>query len=154
MRLAPAACIFVASFAVLGVHAGSHLPFLSDDALITLRYAGRLLEGHGLTWTDGPRVEGYSNLAWLLLCAGAGALGADRSLTVDDLEATPNACVIPGWAIDAIAVAVKGAYPSYAHGYYPRNNRFYKEWDTIARDRDTFQTWLDENVFNAGGQAQ
>lgn len=77
MRLAPAACIFVASFAVLGVHAGSHLPFLSDDALITLRYAGRLLEGHGLTWTDGPRVEGYSNLAWLLLCAGAGALGAD-----------------------------------------------------------------------------
>lgn len=76
---------------------------------------------------------------------------------VDDLNAHPNACVIPGWAISAIAVAEKGALPSYTHGYYDRNNRFYKEWDAIARDRDTFTTWLDENVFNAadsaGGQA-
>ncbi|MBZ9540303.1 CoA transferase subunit A [Modicisalibacter tunisiensis] len=83
-------------------------------------------------------------------------LAARRSIVtveeiVDDLEATPNACVIPGWAIDAIAVAEKGAYPSYAHGYYPRHNRFYKEWDTIARDRDSFNAWLEENVYNAGG---
>jgi glutaconate CoA-transferase subunit A len=73
---------------------------------------------------------------------------------VDDLGVEPNACVIPGWAISAIAVAEQGAYPSYAHGYYPRNNRFYKEWDAIARDRDTFTTWLDENVYNAGGAQQ
>lgn len=70
---------------------------------------------------------------------------------VDDLNAHPNACVIPGWAISAIAVAEKGALPSYTHGYYDRNNRFYKEWDAIARDRDTFTTWLDENVYNAAG---
>src|SRR5699024_6267102 len=44
---------------------------------------------------------------------------------VDDLGAVANACVIPGWAISAIAVAERGAYPSYAHGYYPRDNRFY-----------------------------
>jgi len=72
---------------------------------------------------------------------------------VDDLGATPNACVIPSWAISAIAVAEKGALPSYTHGYYGRSNRFYKEWDAIARDRDTFTQWLDDNVFNAGGQA-
>ncbi|WP_018918510.1 CoA transferase subunit A [Vreelandella zhanjiangensis] len=66
---------------------------------------------------------------------------------VDDLKAHPNACVIPGWAISAIAVAEKGALPSYTHGYYGRSNRFYKEWDAIARNRDTFTQWLDENVF-------
>lgn len=52
-------------------------PFFSDDAFVTLRYADRLLHGFGLTWTDGERVEGYSNLLWLLGCAGLGALGID-----------------------------------------------------------------------------
>ncbi|QJQ94191.1 MULTISPECIES: CoA transferase subunit A [Halomonadaceae] len=76
---------------------------------------------------------------------------------VDDLTTQqdyhPNACVIPGWAISAVAVAEKGAFPSYTHGYYPRSNRFYKEWDTIARDREAFNAWLDKNVYNAGGAA-
>lgn len=52
-------------------------PFFSDDAFISLRYAERLLHGHGLSWTAGERVEGYSNLLWVLLTAGLGALGLD-----------------------------------------------------------------------------
>ena len=52
-------------------------PFFSDDAFISLRYSERLLAGDGLTWTDGERVEGYSNLLWVLLCAGLGAVGLD-----------------------------------------------------------------------------
>lgn len=51
-------------------------PYMTDDAYISLRYSQRLLEGHGLTWNDLlPAVEGYSNLLWVLLCAGLGALG-------------------------------------------------------------------------------
>jgi arabinofuranosyltransferase len=51
-------------------------PFVADDAYISLRYSQRLLEGHGLTWNDmRPAVEGYSNLLWVLICAGLGALG-------------------------------------------------------------------------------
>jgi len=46
-------------------------PFMSDDAYISLRYSQRLLEGHGLTWNDlAPAVEGYTNLLWVLICAG------------------------------------------------------------------------------------
>lgn len=62
---------------VLVWHARGHLPFISDDTFISLRYARRLLDGQGLTWTEGPRVEGYTNLLWLLACAGLGALGVD-----------------------------------------------------------------------------
>jgi arabinofuranosyltransferase len=51
--------------------------FLPDDTLISYRYAERLAAGHGLTWTDGERVEGYSNLAWVLLLAAARGLGFD-----------------------------------------------------------------------------
>ncbi len=53
------------------------MPFFADDAFISLRYAQRLLAGSGLTWTDGEAVEGYSNLLWVLACAGLGALGFD-----------------------------------------------------------------------------
>ncbi len=64
--------------AVLGVAgfiALSFTDFYADDAMISLRYADRLLQGHGLTWTAGERVEGYSNLLWVLATAGLGALG-------------------------------------------------------------------------------
>lgn len=79
-------------------------------------------------------------------------LAAKRSIVtveeiVDDLGASVNACVLPSWAITAIVEAPKGAKPSYALGYYERDNAFYKQWDTIARDRDAFQQWLQDNVF-------
>lgn len=58
-------------------HVYYYAPFLSDDALISLRYAERLFSGHGLTWTGTERVEGYTDLAWVLLTALLGALGVD-----------------------------------------------------------------------------
>lgn len=58
-----------------------YYPFISDDALISLRYAARLADGQGLTWNDGYYVEGYSNLGWVLLIAAAAALGADPVAT-------------------------------------------------------------------------
>ena len=62
---------------VLSFYAAQYVPFLSDDSLISLRYARRLLDGAGLTWTDGHRVEGYSNLLWILAVALVGRLGMD-----------------------------------------------------------------------------
>jgi hypothetical protein len=57
-------------------------PWMVDDAFISLRYAQRLVDGAGLTWTDGERVEGYSNLLWVLLTAALGALGIDWLVAV------------------------------------------------------------------------
>ena len=61
-----------------------------------------------------------------------------------------NACVLPHWTVTAIAVVPGGAAPSYAFGYYPRDNRYYRAWDTISRERDTFTAWLEEHVMRAG----
>jgi len=65
----------LAGLIVLAAHCHYYMPFLADDALISARYAQRLLQGHGLTWTDGHPVEGYSNLLWVLLTALAGRCG-------------------------------------------------------------------------------
>jgi arabinofuranosyltransferase len=62
---------------VLVIHARSYPPLTYDDAFISLRYSQRLLEGQGLTWTDGLPVEGYSNLLWVLGCAFLAVLGVD-----------------------------------------------------------------------------
>ncbi len=45
-----------------------------DDAFISLRYARNLLDGHGLVWNPGERVEGYTNFLWTILLAGAARL--------------------------------------------------------------------------------
>jgi len=60
-----------------------------------------------------------------------------------------NAVILPSWTIDAIVEVPGGAHPSYAHGYYARDNAFYVGWDAIARDRDTFRAWIDQHVMQA-----
>ncbi len=65
---------------------------------------------------------------------------------VDTLDAPMNAIVLPHWVVTALAVVPRGAYPSYAHGYYPRDNAFYQRWDHIARDRATFADWVEQHV--------
>jgi arabinofuranosyltransferase len=69
--------VFLALLIAYALYAAYFFPFISDDALISLRYSQRFLEGQGLTWTDGIRVEGYTNLSWVLLCAALGRLGLD-----------------------------------------------------------------------------
>jgi glutaconate CoA-transferase subunit A len=78
-------------------------------------------------------------------------LAATRSLVtveevVDELDPRPGAVVLPGWVVDYVAHVPGGAYPSYAHGYSVRDNDFYRSWDAISRDRDTFTRWLDAHV--------
>ena len=72
---------------------------------------------------------------------------------VDALEAPPNAVVLPRWTVDAVCLEPGGAHPSYAQGYYKRDNAFYKAWDAIARDRDSFKAWMQANVMSSGPEA-
>jgi glutaconate CoA-transferase, subunit A len=83
-------------------------------------------------------------------------LAAKRSIItveeiVDDFgREGPNAIILPHWTVGAIAHVPGGAFPSYAQGYYKRNNAFYIAWDTIARERDTFLAWMKAHVLDKG----
>ena len=73
---------------------------------------------------------------------------------VDDLgPRSLNAVVLPHWAVGHVVEVPGGAFPSYAQGYYPRNNGFYKEWDAVSRERDSFLTWMEKNVLQSGPEA-
>ena len=73
---------------------------------------------------------------------------------VDELEPLPGATVLPGWVVDAVALAPGGAHPSYAHGYYERDNDFYVRWDAIARDRGRFTAWMQRHVLGTADVAE
>src|SRR5499427_8706971 len=65
---------------------------------------------------------------------------------VDELELRPGGVVLPSWVVHAVCLAPFGAHPSYAHGYYERDNDFYVAWEAISRDRDTFLSWMQRHV--------
>jgi arabinofuranosyltransferase len=69
--------LFGIALLILMLHAWHYLPFIADDALISLRYSQRFIQGCGLTWNTNERVEGYSNLLWVLSVAGLGLLRID-----------------------------------------------------------------------------
>ncbi len=86
-------------------------------------------------------------------------LAAKRSLaTVEEIvedfgPRSPNTMVLPAWTVTAVACVPGGAHPSYAHGYYKRDNAYYKSWEAISRDRDGFLAWMKSNVLDRGPEA-
>src|SRR5262249_19993209 len=79
-------------------------------------------------------------------------LASKRSLVtveeiVDELEPVPGGVVLPHCVVTCVAEAPRGAHPSYAHGYSDRDSDVYRAWAQIARDRDKFQQWLDEEIY-------
>ncbi|GAA1079943.1 CoA transferase subunit A [Nocardiopsis metallicus] len=84
------------------------------------------------------------------------ALAADRVLVtveevVDALDPVPGQVILPSRVVDAVSVVPGGAAPSYAHGYYERDNAAYKAWDTIGRNREAFTAWLAELTSTESG---
>jgi glutaconate CoA-transferase, subunit A len=67
---------------------------------------------------------------------------------VEELTLVPGGVVLPHWVIDAVSAAPGGAHPSYAHGFYERDNVFYVAWDEISRDRDRFASWIQRHVLD------
>jgi glutaconate CoA-transferase, subunit A len=97
----------------------------------------------------------------LLGCQKEAAFAADRVIVaceelVDDsvIRADPNRTVIPGLIVDAVVVEPRACHPSYAQGYYDRDNRFYLDWDAIARDPAALDEWLEEWVFGLRNHAE
>lgn len=62
------------------LHAAFYWTWLEDDAFITWRYASHLVEGEGLVFNPGERVEGYSNFGWVMISAAAIRAGIDPAL--------------------------------------------------------------------------
>ena len=148
-------------FAVLRGYAGTDLPSVNPDIkTITCPFTGELLAATpavrpDVTIIHAQKADRAGNvLLWGILgVQKEAAMAATKCIVtveeiVDSLEAWPNSCILPSWVVTAVCCVPHGAAPSYALGYYHRDNVFYREWDTISRSRDTFTAWVKRHILN------
>jgi len=148
-------------FAVFRGYTGSDLPKYNDRIrFIRCPFTGEELAAVPSVRPDvavihAQKADRKGNvLLWGILGVQKEAvLAAKRAIVtveeiVDDLNAAPNACILPSWVVTAVCHVPGGAQPSYAMGYYERDNRFYQEWDDIARTRESFQAWIKRHVLD------
>jgi glutaconate CoA-transferase subunit A len=69
------------------------------------------------------------------------------------IRADPNRTVIPGMIVNAVVAEPYGAHPSFAQGYYDRDNDFYLKWDAISKDEKSLQAYLDEWIYGLPDRA-
>ncbi len=63
------------------------------------------------------------------------------------IRSDPNRTMIPGIVVDAVCHVPHACHPSYAQGYYDRDNEFYLAWDKISESADSVKSYLDEWVY-------
>jgi glutaconate CoA-transferase subunit A len=79
---------------------------------------------------------------------------AEEIVSQELIRSDPNRTLIPGFIVDAVCLVPYAAHPSYTQGYYDRDNAFYLKWDSISRDNDTVQAYLDEWVYGIEDREQ
>ncbi len=147
-------------FGVLRGYRGGDLPPRTRVATVECPFTGEALAAvpaHrpdvGIVHAQQADRRGNVQLWGILGVQKETVLAAARSIVtveeiVDELEPRPGGVVLPRWVVDAVSLASGGAHPSYAHGYYHRDNEFYVGWDEISRDRARFRAWMQRHVLD------
>lgn len=153
-------------FAVLRGYAGTDLPAYNGTIRsIACPFTGEMLAAvpalrPDVTIVHAQRADRRGNVQmWGITGAQKEAvLAAKRSLVtveelVDELEPRRDEVVLPTWVLTHVAAVPGGAWPSYAHGYYERDNDAHVAWDGISPDRETFIRWMTDHVLSGSGDA-
>jgi glutaconate CoA-transferase, subunit A len=149
-------------FAVLRGYVGTDLPAHTDTIRpIACPFTGEMLTAVSalapdVTIIHAQRADRQGNVQmWGIIgVQKEAALAATRSLItveeiVDSLDHRPQEVILPSFSTTYVAVAPGGSHPSYAQGYSFRDNAFYTAWDDISRDRETFLSWMRDNVMRS-----
>jgi glutaconate CoA-transferase subunit A len=104
---------------------------------------------------------GDTQIWGLLGCQKEAAFAAERVIVVVEevvdeavIRRDPNRTVIPGIVVDAVVEEPFACHPSFAQGYYDRDNGFYRAWDAIAKDAGSLDAWLREWVHGTANHAE
>jgi glutaconate CoA-transferase subunit A len=100
---------------------------------------------------------GDAQIWGLLGCQKEAAFAARRVIVVCEevvdesvIRRDPNRTAIPGVVVDAVVHEPFACHPSFAQGYYDRDNAFYLEWDRIARDPEILEAWMRDWIYDLG----
>jgi len=154
-------------FAVVRGYIGSDLPkYNRNIKSITCPFTGEVLAAStalnpDVTVIHAQKADSDGNvlISGIIGIQKEAVLAAKRAIVtveelVDKLDAPMNSCVLPHWVVQRVCLVPGGAHPSYAHGYYKRDNAFCKAWDGISRNRETFLAWMQKHVMGTADFAE
>ncbi|HZA97322.1 MAG TPA: CoA-transferase [Gemmatimonadales bacterium] len=156
-------------FWTLRNYMGTDLPEVNPEIrTVTCPYTGEVLAtvpalNPDVTVVHAQRADAQGNTQiWGLLGVQKEAAFASRRVIVvveelveeSVIRADPNRTLIPGFIVDAVVVEPWGAHPSYAQGYYDRDNDFYLGWETISRNSEALDSYLNQFVYGVRDRAE
>ena len=74
-------------------------------------------------------------------------LTAEEIVDESVIRSDPNRTMIPGIVVTAVCHVPFACHPSYAQGYYDRDNEFYLAWDKVSESADATKEYLDKWVY-------
>jgi glutaconate CoA-transferase subunit A len=105
--------------------------------------------------------QGNSQVWGLMGTQKEAAFASERVIIVAEeivdtslIRMDPNRTLVPGIRVDHVVHEPWAAHPSYAQGYYDRDNDFYVKWDEISRDPSTYADYLNEFVFSVKDRSE
>ena len=72
---------------------------------------------------------------------------AEEIVAESVIRSDPNRTLIPGLIVSAVVHEPFGCHPSFAQGFYDRDNEFYVRWREISKDEKLFNRYLEEWVY-------
>jgi glutaconate CoA-transferase, subunit A len=81
-------------------------------------------------------------------------LTAEEIVDESVIRSDPNRTLIPSMVVDAVCLVPHASHPSYAQGYYDRDNEFYLQWDKISQSAESVASWLDKWVYGVADRDQ
>ena len=150
-------------------YAGTDLPRVNPRIKsITCPYTGEALAtvpalNPDVTIVHAQRADAQGNTQiWGLLGVQKEAAFASQRVIVvveelvDEsvIRSDPNRTLIPAAIVNAVVVEPWGAHPSYAQGYYDRDNDFYLDWEAISRDSAALTRYLEQFVYGVRDRAE
>lgn len=121
-------------------------PILPDVAIVSAQRSDE--NGNAHLWgIPGEQKEAALAAETVILCV-------EELCSTETIQSDPNRTLFTADAIDYVVPEPYGAHPSYAQGYYHRDNQTYLEWDTISKSHEDIQEWLDDWVYSVANRRE
>ena len=88
------------------------------------------------------------------LAADTVVLSVEELVETSVIRSDPNRTLVTADAVDHVVEEPYGSHPSYAQGYYDRDNEAYLEWDEVARTHEATEEWLEEYVYGVADRRE
>ena len=121
-------------------------PLKPDVAVVRAQRADE--DGNGQLWgIVGEMVEAA-------FAADTVILSVEELVDERVVRSDPNRTLIPGAVVDYVVEEPYGSHPSYAQGYYDRDNDAYMAWHESSETHESTEEWLDEWVYGVENRGE